>query len=58
MTHDDRLARIRLLEQRIAEVRARLPRHSPPASMLVEIDELEDELAKLQGAQDKAGGQP
>ena len=41
--------RIRQIERRIAEIKARLPRHSPPTSMLVELDELEDELQRLQG---------
>ena len=45
---DDHTERIKDLKQRIAELRARLPRHSPPASMLVELDELEDELARLE----------
>jgi|GEM_PF-2292474 len=39
--------RIHALEQRIADLRARLPRHSPPTAMLVELDELEDELSRL-----------
>ena len=47
MTEQERQARIAELVQRIAAVRARLPRHSPPTSMLVEIDELEDEVARL-----------
>lgn len=46
-TGADRQKRIRELERRIADLRARLPKHSPPTSMLVEIDELEDELRKL-----------
>jgi len=32
------------LEQHIAELRARLPRHSVPAAMLIELEELEEEL--------------
>ena len=47
---DDHTERIKDLKQRIAELRARLPRHSPPASMLVELDELEDELRRLEDA--------
>jgi hypothetical protein len=43
----DRSAEIRQLEQRIAELRARLPKHSPPPSMLIDLDELEDTLATL-----------
>ena len=47
MTEAERLARIAELERRIAELRARLPRHTPTTRMLVELDELEDELAQL-----------
>ena len=32
------------LEQHIADLRARLPRHSVPAAMLLELEELEEEL--------------
>lgn len=43
-------ARIADLQRRIAELRARLPKHSPPTAMLVELDELEDEVARAEGA--------
>jgi hypothetical protein len=33
------------LERRLANLRARLPRHSVPAAMLIELEELEEELA-------------
>jgi hypothetical protein len=49
MTFSEHSERIRQIEGRIAEIKARLPRHSPPTSMLVELDELEDELRRLQG---------
>ncbi len=49
MTEQERRARIHDLEQRIADLRARLPKHSPPASMMIELDELEDELRRLSG---------
>lgn len=49
MTDAERLDRIRHLEQKIAELRARLPKHSPPTAMLVELDEMEDELERLAG---------
>lgn len=47
MTDAERSARVRELERRIAELRARLPKHSPPTAMLVELDELDDELHRL-----------
>ena len=36
--------RIEELEARIADLNARLPKHSVPTSMLIELDELEEEL--------------
>lgn len=51
---NDRATRIKALEKRIAELRARLPKHSVPASMMIELDEVEDELQRLrrqEGAQ-------
>ncbi len=40
----DRIAEV---ERRLAEAEARLPRHSVPPGMLIEIENLEDELARL-----------
>jgi hypothetical protein len=37
---------IRDLEDRIAEIRLRIPPHSVPPAMLEELDELEQELEK------------
>ena len=44
---DRRVTKIRELERRIAELRARLPKHSAPTAMMVELDELEDALRRL-----------
>ncbi len=44
MTDQKRIAQ---LEEQIAELQARLPKHSPPPSMLIQLDEMEDELATL-----------
>lgn len=52
---DDHSTRIQELERRIADLRARLPRHSPPTAMLVELDELEDELGRLLKQQTETG---
>jgi hypothetical protein len=49
MTSLDLSELIGQIEGQIADIKARLPRHTPPASMLVELDELEDELRRLQG---------
>ncbi len=36
--------RIKEIEQKIAELKARLPEHSVPVSMLLQLEELEDDL--------------
>ena len=38
-------ARVAELEKQLADLQARLPAHSVPVSMMVELDELEEELA-------------
>jgi len=48
VTEDERLAPLAALQRRVADLRARLPRHSPPTAMMVEIDELEDEARRLE----------
>jgi uncharacterized small protein (DUF1192 family) len=44
MSQEEQIAR---LEKEIAELEARLPAHSVPPAMLLELEELEDELAAL-----------
>lgn len=39
--------RITQLEKEIAELKARLPKHSVPAAMIIELEDLEDELEVL-----------
>lgn len=39
--------RIALLEAKLAELQARLPKHSVPPAMLIELEDFEDELEKL-----------
>jgi len=34
------------LERRIADLKARLPKHSVPPAMIIELEELEEELEK------------
>ena len=34
------------LEKRITDLKARLPKHSVPPAMLIELEELEEELAR------------
>ncbi|MCP4536901.1 MAG: OsmC family protein [Chloroflexi bacterium] len=45
---DGSTGRIAELEARIADLQARLPKHSVPASMLIELDELEEALEQAQ----------
>ena len=35
------------LERRISELEARLPKHSVPAAMMIELEELEEQLEDL-----------
>jgi uncharacterized coiled-coil DUF342 family protein len=45
----DRLAQqIAEVKQRLAEARARVPKHDIPAALITEIDELDEELERLQ----------
>jgi hypothetical protein len=37
----------RELEQRLADLQKRLPKHSIPASMMIELEELEEALAAV-----------
>jgi len=39
--------RIRELQKRVDDLRARLPKHSVPAAMILELEALEEELADL-----------
>ncbi len=51
--------RIREVQQRIADLRARMPKHSVPPAMVQELEDLEEELAQLtreaEEARDEAG---
>ena len=44
------------LKQRIADLKARLPKHSVPPAMLIELEELEEELeqARAEMAQENS----
>jgi hypothetical protein len=42
--HNQRIAE---LEAEIAELRARMPKHSVPPAMIIELEDLEDELEML-----------
>ena len=54
---DDQVAqRIAELKRQMADLQARLPAHSVPPAMLMEMEEIEDELARLQSELGKQGG--
>lgn len=40
---------IRAIKERLANLEARWPAHSVPPAMLQELEELEDQLAELEG---------
>jgi hypothetical protein len=44
------------LERRLADLKARMPAHSIPPSMMIEMDELEDQLAELRAGDEKEKG--
>jgi hypothetical protein len=44
----DEEKRIAELEAAIAQLKARLPKHSVPPAMIIELEELEEELEALQ----------
>lgn len=44
----DEVQQIKILEQKILELRQSLPAHSIPASMLIELEDLEQRLGNLQ----------
>jgi hypothetical protein len=47
--------RISQLKQRLADLKARLPAHSVPASMVMEMEELEEQLRRLQSEPQQRG---
>ena len=53
MDKTNELDQIKKLEAQLADLKARLPAHSVPPSMMIELDELEDELATLYTRQRK-----
>jgi len=55
---EDRSDRTRAeeLERRLVDLKARMPAHSIPPSMMIELDELEDQLAELRAGDEKEKG--
>jgi lipase chaperone LimK len=47
--------RIAELKRRLADLEARLPAHSVPAAMILEMEEIEDELVRLQDELERPG---
>jgi phage shock protein A len=50
--NDNIVKQIAQLKKRLAEANARIPQHDIPAALIAEIDELEEELARLQASVD------
>ncbi|MBN1811215.1 MAG: histidine kinase [Anaerolineae bacterium] len=48
------VAQIVKLEQQVADLRARLPKHSVPPAMMIALEELEEELARLREVEECA----
>lgn len=46
--------RVRELEEKIAELKRRIPPHSVPPAMLQELEELEDKLEKARQAEEES----
>jgi hypothetical protein len=49
---DNLAEQIAQVKQRLAEANARIPKHTIPAALIAEIDDLEEELARLQALAD------
>ena len=47
--HAQLAERVAELRQRLSDLQRRLPAHSAPPTMVMELEEIEDELARLQG---------
>ena len=45
--------RIAQLEKEIEQVKARLPKHSVPPAMIIELEDLEDELEMLKAQESR-----
>lgn len=54
MNREDRIQELR---ERIADLRARLPKHSVPPAMLQELEDLEEELARLTREAEEVGNE-
>ena len=48
MVDEVKAERVRELERRLADLEARMPAHSVPPAMMIELDDLEEELARLE----------
>ena len=53
MSNPQRRDQIEELERRLADLKARMPAHSIPPSMMMELDDLEEELAKVRARDER-----
>jgi hypothetical protein len=56
MKKDTRVERIDELERQIADLEARLPEHSVPPAMLIELEELEEALERARSERAEENG--
>ncbi len=47
------IERIAQLEKEIDEIKARMPKHSVPPSLIIELEDLEDELEELRARESR-----
>lgn len=52
---EDKGDQVAELQRRVEELKARLPTHSPPVSMLVELDDLDEALEQARAASARQG---
>ncbi len=55
-SQDWAVQRIIELKQRLADLQTRLPAHSVPPAMMIEMEEIEEELARLRRILDSGKG--
>lgn len=48
---EPRVSRLEEMERELAELRGQMPKHSPRPSLLLRIEDLEDEIARLRAVE-------
>ena len=50
------IERLRQLEERLADLKTRMPKHTPRPSMIMELEDLEEEIDALKACISQEGG--